>query len=45
MVENIKSFMDESGTVLNISDVLEKRFNIIIEQLNSLHESVQRFKI
>jgi len=44
MVENIQQFLNESETVLNISDILETRFNIIIEQLHTLQESVQKFK-
>jgi len=45
MVKNVKKFMEESETVINISDVLEERFNIIIEQLNTLQRSVQGFKV
>ena len=44
MVENVQGFMQESETVMNISDVLEQRFNIIVEQLNILQQSVQKFK-
>lgn len=45
MVKNIQSFMKESQTVLNISDALEMRFKIIIEQLNTLQKSVHKFKV
>ena len=45
MVGNVQGFMQESETVMNISDILEQRFNIIVEQLKILHQSVQKFKI
>jgi len=45
MVENVQQFMNESETVLNISDSLKERFNIIIEQFSALQQSVHKFKI
>lgn len=45
MVGNVQSFMIESKTVLNISDELQMQFKIIIEQLNTLQKSVQKFKV
>ena len=45
MVDNVQSFMNESQTVLNISNELEMRFTLIVEQLNALQQSVQKFKV
>ena len=45
MVDNVQSFMNESQTVLNISNELEMRFTLIVEQLNALQKSVQKFKV
>lgn len=45
MVGNVQNFMNESQTVLNISNELEMRFTLIVEQLNALQQSVQKFKV
>ncbi|NOR58488.1 MAG: hypothetical protein GQ474_08200 [Sulfurimonas sp.] len=45
MVTNVQSFMEKSEIIVNISDVVETRFNIVFEQMNTLKESAQKFKI
>lgn len=45
MADNVKGFMKESESVLEISGNLENRFSTIVEQLHTLRESAQKFKV
>lgn len=45
MAGNVKGFMKESESVLEISGNLENRFSSIVAQLHTLRESAQKFKI
>lgn len=45
MADNVKGFMKESQSVLEISGNLENRFSSIVEQLHTLRESAQKFKV
>lgn len=45
MADNVKGFMKESQSVLEISGNLENRFSSIVEQLYTLRESAQKFKV
>lgn len=45
MGDNVKGFMKESQSVLEISGNLENRFASIVDQLHTLRESTQKFKV
>lgn len=45
MGDNVKGFMKESASVLEISGNLENRFSTIVDQLHTLRESAQKFKV
>lgn len=45
MADNVKGFMKESQSVLEISGKLENRFASIVDQLHTLRESAQKFKM
>lgn len=45
MADNVKGFMKESQSVLEISGNLENRFSSIVDQLHTLRESAQKFKV